>query len=157
MLHSLLLKLGQMDTWVQYDGYVLYVRYCVCWQAATSSGKSGPGALCAGRPMRAPHRHRIGRLAAWTAILNGQQAQAAIDAFARNRVMATLAIDRIGRSELPACLADMEQRAARTGGCATGIRRAADATAPKRIMAVVAAGHRPGRSGISASRERIVL
>src|SRR5689334_16973243 len=107
--------------------------------------------------MRAPHRHRVGRLAAWAAILNRQQAQSTIGAFARNRVMATLAVDGIWRGQLSAGLADVEQRATRPGGGAIAVHRDTCAAAPERIMAIISAGHRPGGCGIAASGERVAL
>lgn len=64
-------------------------------------------ALCWLSHPAAPDRMRIGCLAAWAEILNGEQTEAAARALVGDGVMAVLAIDRIRRRALPAGLADV--------------------------------------------------
>lgn len=58
----------------------------------------------------------VWRVAARAAILDGEQAQPAVEALLGNGMMAVLAVDRVRRSELAAGLADMEQLGGRAGG-----------------------------------------
>ena len=70
------------------------------WQAAL---------WCFRRAVETAHSIRVWRLAAWAEVLNGEQAQTTAGALVRDRVMAALTIDRIGRGALSAGLTDVQQ------------------------------------------------
>lgn len=58
----------------------------------------------------------VWRVAAGAAVLDGEQAQAAVDALLGDGVVAALAVDGVGRGELAAGLADVEQLGGGAGG-----------------------------------------
>lgn len=53
---------------------------------------------------------------AGAAVLDGEQAQAAVEAFLSDGLVAVLAVDGVGRGKLAACLADVEQLGCGAGG-----------------------------------------
>lgn len=71
--------------------------------------------------MGAADGEAVGRVAARTALLDGQQVELTVGTLTRDRVVAALAVDGIGRGELAAGLADVEQLGGGAGGRAAAL------------------------------------
>ncbi len=95
--------------WTTTSGVVGGRASAPCWLARALSGVGAVGILAA-------DGGRIWCVAAGAALLDGEEAQAAVEAFLGDSVVATLAVDGVGRGALAARLADMEQLGGRAGG-----------------------------------------